>query len=635
MTLSALLLAAIAIIPADRLAMADRMYNRGEYAAARGEYAALRGEASVAADDLLYRLAECDRALGKKDDARRQYGELLERHPASKHADRARLMRALSGTDAERLSELRTLDSDRVPADLRATALYYLGSSANDLALLERSVKTDPKGKYAVYADFHRASLLVKSGDPADRRKGVDVLLSIAFGGDARFAEEALYLAAVQLYSDKRYDEAGTAFRRHLRTYPDGERAQTVRTMTIWSDYLAGKYADAAAMCGEGQTDDAAYLRAACAFATGDNAGAGRLFREYLDRFPQGKYRSNAELPLARLAFDAAEKKDDRGALVANAKRAYALSGASGDALRLAWACERAEMTSEAEAYYVEIAAKFPKTDDAAEALFRKAMLDARAGKWSAADLALAEALASGKNPKRKAGSLYWRGVAAMQLGHEAEGAKFLSDALAAGISLDESREARLMLADVDFRAGRTDAATAAYSRLVREGACERMNAAKILSVGKLLSGEEAKICAVALTKGASPEWRQAGYALLGKTLEASGSFTAAVEAYRKAMAEKAAVADLASAALALGRLESKAGERDRAEAMLRRAVDLSASDPRARAEAYLALATNAEAKGDVTNARAYATVLTSLFSDATVCAEAQKILDRHPEASK
>ncbi len=52
MTLSAIVLAAIAVLPADRLAMADRLFNRGEYAAAKEEYAALRGEKSVPADAL-------------------------------------------------------------------------------------------------------------------------------------------------------------------------------------------------------------------------------------------------------------------------------------------------------------------------------------------------------------------------------------------------------------------------------------------------------------------------------------------------------------------------------------------------------------------------------------------------------
>ena len=117
MTLSAFLLAAITVLPADRLAMADRLFNRGEYAAARAEYAALDGEKSVPAEELLYRLAECDRAMGKSAEARREYGELIDKFPTSARADRSRLMRALAGTPEERTSELKVLDSDRVAAE--------------------------------------------------------------------------------------------------------------------------------------------------------------------------------------------------------------------------------------------------------------------------------------------------------------------------------------------------------------------------------------------------------------------------------------------------------------------------------------------------------------------------------------
>ena len=402
--------------------------------------------------------------------------------------------------------------------------------------------------------------------------------------------------------------------------------------MTASSNYLDGRYADAAALCGEGQTDDFAYLRGACAYATGDDASARRLLRDYLDRFPQGKYRANADLPLARMDFAAASSGGDSAGVIENAKRAFALSGQSGDSLRLAWAYEKCGKEAEAEAQYLETAKSFPGTDDAAEALFRKAMADARAKRWSACDLALAEALASGRNAKRRAESLYWRGAAAMQLGHEAEGAGFLREALSIGLSLDESREARLMLADVALRGGRADEAKEAYAKLVREGACERMSAAKTLAVGKLLGGDEAKTCAQALEKSESAEWRQAGAALLGLVEESAGNFTQAVAAYRRAMSEKACVADLAPAALALGKLESRAGEHDAADATLCRAVELNAASPRARAEAYVALARNAEAKGDVETARKYATVVTALFADAELCAEAKKILDAHPE---
>lgn len=636
MTIATILLAAISVLPSDRLAMADRLFNRGEYATARAEYSGLANEKSIPADELLYRLAECDRAIGRHADARREYGELLERFPAFPRADRARLMRALSETATEKLSELRVLDSDRVAPDIRAAALYYLGSAANDADLLARSVKMDPNGKYASYAEFHRASILVKSADAASRRKAVEILLGLAFGKDSRFSEEALYLAAVHSYNEKRYDESASIFLRYLKKYPEGKHLASVRTMTAWSNYLSGKYADAAALCGDGTTDDFAYLRGACAYATGDNEFAAKFLKDYLERFPQGKYRANAELPLARMGFDSATAEGQSAAVIENAKRAYAISGLSGDSLRLAWAYESCGKAADAEMQYLETAKRFPGSDDAAEALFRKAMCDARARKWSACELALSEALASGKNPKRRALSLYWRGVAALQLGHAAEGANHLREALAAGLPLDEQRETRIMLADYALSSGHATDAKAEYAKLVREGALERMSASKIYAVGSMLDGEEAVMCAKALiAKGDSAEWQQSGYALLGKNAERSGSFTAAMDSYRKAMEIDACVEDLSAVSLALGRLEARAGEHERADKTLRRAVELNAASPRARAEAYLALAENAAAGGDAESARKYATVVTALFADPELVSAAETILKSIREAKK
>ena len=51
------MLAALTVAPSDRLAMADRLFNRGDYASARREYLALKGEKGVDEADVLYRLA--------------------------------------------------------------------------------------------------------------------------------------------------------------------------------------------------------------------------------------------------------------------------------------------------------------------------------------------------------------------------------------------------------------------------------------------------------------------------------------------------------------------------------------------------------------------------------------------------
>ncbi|MGN0854991.1 MAG: tol-pal system YbgF family protein [Kiritimatiellia bacterium] len=644
MMLPALLLAAVVVLPSDRMAMADRLFDRGDYATAQAEYTALKGVDGVEEDELLYRLAECARALKDSSTARQAYGELLARHPVSRHALRARLQHALLGTGDEKRGELKLLDSDQVPAAIRAAALYHLGVLTGDAAVFERSVSLDPQGPYACYARFRHAAIISEDADPAVRRSAIGELMGIARGNDRDLAREAIYLAATRSYGDARYAEASLLFARFLKSYPADSRAPDARTMLAWSDYLTGKYAAAAALCGEGETDDFAYLRAACALAAGDRSRAHELMTRYLEDYPQGRYRAAVELPLARMAFEAAEKGGDAAQTIAAAKRSVALSKSSTDRLRLAWAYEKGGLVPEAVAEYQGVARDFPSTDDAAEALFRKAMLDLRAQRWSAAELSLAEALATGRNPARRAETLYWRGIAAERMGHTEESGRFLSEALALGLSLDAAREARLLLADAAFKAGRRADAKARYMALVAEGACARMSAARINSVGRFLlestEGEgalmEVKTCARALIEsGGTPEWRQAGHALCGAAEEAGGEFAAAIASYRACLAENLRTEVTREASLRLGILESKAGETSAADRTLKESLRLNSADAHRRAQGYLWLARNSETAGDFRSACAYATVVTTLFDDAVLAAEADRILKAHPEEAK
>jgi tetratricopeptide (TPR) repeat protein len=343
------------------------------------------------------------------------------------------------------------------------------------------------------------------------------------------------------------------------------------------------------------------------------------------------------ELERARMEFDAAARSSDKAKALDAAKRAVAFGKGkvASDRLRCAWALELAGEVEKAEAEYASVAKDFPGKGDAAEAMYRRAMSLLRREQWAAAELSLAEALASGIDGERRALALYWRGVASVRSGHASEGVALLKDAVKAGLPLDESREARLMIADADFNAGRTEEAKAAYTELIRQGALERMGAAKTLSVGKLLCGEEAKLCAQSLVKSDSAEWRQAGYALLGSVEEEAGAYGAAVYAYSKAMEEKCSTESLAKVALRLGVLESRGGDPVKAEAALKRAVELNAKDQSARAEAYLALAEAALQRHDVEKARGYATVVTTLFENSPFAKRAEEILKSNLEEAQ
>ena len=572
--IGAVLVVVAAVLPSERMEEANRLFGCGRYEQAAKEYRELSGKEGIAADEILFRLAECDRVSGRSAEALRGYAELVAKHPESAHASRARFLSAMGRTGLVRRKLLAELDSDRVDLETRTAALYHLGSEASDAEILEKCVKLDPKGKYAPYANLRYGMLLNGSEDPVVRRKGVEVLLGLAFSG-GEFAGEALYLAAIQCYREKRYDEAGSLFRRYRRTYPKGEHFDEARSMSAWCEFREGRSADAVVTCGEGETDDLAYIRAVCAYSTEDNETALRLFRKYLDDYPQGAYRADAELSIARL-----------------------------------------------------------ESDDATVA-YLEAMASARQGDWSAAERSLAAAMASGKLGGRTAEATYWRGVAAMNLGHAVEGAGFLENAVAAGVEPDKSREARLMVADFDYRSGRIGQAKTAYAKLVREGACERMSAARILAVGRMVDVDEAEVCARALTKNEAPEWRQAGWGLLGDCAAKRGVHSAAIESYRKCLAEPAKTETGAAAALSLGKLEFRAGEFDRADLSLKKAIELNAANARARAEAFVTLAKNAGAKGDWKSAVAYASVVMSLFDDAELRAEAQRIIAEHPEAKE
>lgn len=636
-----LVLAAIAVAPSDRLAMADRLFNRGKWAEARTEYAALVGEQSLAGDGLLYRLAECDRALGKKAEARREYGDLLSKYPASELADRARLNRALAGTVAEQNAELPGLDSDRVPKEVRASALYHLGLNTGSTNALMRYLALSPKGRNVPYAKLRLAQILQNSPDETIVRKAVELYLDIAFGG-GDYAEEALYLAAGVSYRGKRYGEADSLMRRYLNRYPKGKYTTEAAYSSAWCCYLTGRYADAVAMCGAipsdapaKMLDSAAYLKASAIYANRGAKESKPLFEAYLLDHPQGEYRGQAETWLARIGFQEAREEDDAAKMVECLQRVVSASKSAADRLTLAWAYEKAGRKDEALGEYLEIAKVHPNTAESADAMYRKAMMDLREERWAAADVALQSALMGKLEDRQRPEATYWRGVSAIRLGHEAEGAAFLAKALEAGLPLEESREARLLIADHDFNEGRTDAAKKAYAQLIREGAAERMSAAKILAVGKLLSGSEAKTCAKALIRKDRAEWRQCGHALLGLTEEGEGAFAAAMEAYRKCLAEKCTTEDVAKVALRLGALETRNEEWDAAEATLKRAVELNAKDSAARAEAYLHLSEVCVGKGDVVHARSYATVVAELFENTASAAAARAILKAHPESTK
>ena len=119
-------------LPADRLALANQLAKRGLYVEALKEYEAIRQAKGIPRDEVLFKLGETYRGLTppKTDAALKAYADLLREFPTSRYVDYARLNRAMLQSEPVRTKELLELDRAGASEQIRVTALYYLGETA-------------------------------------------------------------------------------------------------------------------------------------------------------------------------------------------------------------------------------------------------------------------------------------------------------------------------------------------------------------------------------------------------------------------------------------------------------------------------------------------------------------------------
>jgi hypothetical protein len=283
--------ASLALAPADRLQMADKMFAKGYYADAAREYATLKGEKTVSADDITFRIAECDRLSGREKEALEAYDALILRD---------------------------------IPISMKAVVLYRLACAKNDISLFLKCEKADPSGRYASFARLKRALLLAKSTKTVDRREATGIFLDLSMSSEKAVAEEALYAAATLAYGDKRWNEAAILFGKLIKTYRGTARAKAANVPYAWSAFLAGRYTECMSACGDSTEDDLFYLRASSLLALDRKEQGLSELAKYLETHPQGRYRASAEAPVQRAQFDAAVKKGDIAVAVQAAKLAAA-----------------------------------------------------------------------------------------------------------------------------------------------------------------------------------------------------------------------------------------------------------------------------------------------------------------------
>ena len=446
-----------AALAADRLKLADSMLARGMASAAAVEYEALAAEKDVPLADVLYRLGESRRQSGDTARAIAAYERVLKEFPASQIVHRARLGRALLLPEGQRESELLKLDAGGIPDDIRAAALYQLGTISEKkpggakeaIARYERLVSAYPKLAHAEYARIRTAALLSAEKDLASHRKALGMYLDLSVSKDPSIAEEALYFAARQSFADARYEEALTLFRRLKEKFPGGKRAADARVSMAWALYCSGRHNDALlalrAETPAKKGEDELYITAASLRMLARNSEAVAAYDEALAAYPAGRYAADEWLEriqtLSSMGDHAAVLKTlaDRPDPPASvAERAWWIAGESAQAVTniplavqymrlcsgkkdgvnakestytLGWLLSKSGAQKDAATVFRSVADRWPDDKLAAQALYAAGDAESKAGDTEAAKRDWTRLLASHPASNFAADALYRRGT--------------------------------------------------------------------------------------------------------------------------------------------------------------------------------------------------------------------------------
>lgn len=442
-------------LPADRLAFANQLARRGLYAEALKEYEAIRDVKSLPRDEVMYRLGEAYRNVGRTQDALTAYAGLVKQHPQSRYVDYARLNRALLLSGDTRIAELKALDYVGASDQIRATALYWLGETLESQKKPQDAVQWYRKAAgvsstndVARLSRLRAAAILSVSQEVTDRREAQGIYLDLAMGEDEHLAEEAMFFAGMMSYREGRYKEAAQLFRRLATRFPDSARAKESAIYAAWSNYLDGRYGEVlqiAARLRDEENEDAYYLVAAALRRLERRQDAVEAYSAALAKFPRGRHADTEWFErLTVLAasgdnaavLDELAKRPDPPSKTADRAWSYGCEAAiavtnypraiefatlvarrqNGELVqnavhRLAWLYEKTEDWPHAALAYRVLAKNWPESTVAAQALYQAGSVEIRAGRPEQARADWTKLLASYPDSPFASEALYSRAM--------------------------------------------------------------------------------------------------------------------------------------------------------------------------------------------------------------------------------
>lgn len=300
----------------DRMQLADGLFRRSFFDLAAKEYETLSQAPDVkqGMDDILFRLAECQRRLKQYTKAEATYLRLIKNFPNSKYNPRARFQCALiqlesEGNAAERAIEcLEPLTLRGQPPEVRGAAIYHyaqalekIGKTTGAISFYGEIRKDYPNSPYAPYANLNIARLLAKTGKENAVQKAMDIYTDLTKDKDPKVAEEALYFAAQLALDKKDYEKSSKLFLELQVKYPNSPHLSASLLAAAFSNYSAGHYKEAIASLDKilakpsvENLEQILYLKANCHRELNEAEQAVLTYNRLLDEFPNSKIAPDA-----------------------------------------------------------------------------------------------------------------------------------------------------------------------------------------------------------------------------------------------------------------------------------------------------------------------------------------------------
>ncbi len=214
-----------------------------------------------------------------------------------------------------------------------ALSLVSLSRYGDALPLLGEILRDYPYATFIEEAEALLVEALAREKRAEEARRAFEQF-SLRFP-QSPFLERAMFWCAFALYEGKRWNEVKPLLEAFLARYPQSEFAQKAVEMLGYTCRFLGLEDEAAKHFGRLGGEDGAFLVADSFYRKRDWNGAEKAFREYLARYPQGKFADEAVLKLASVLLE--EGKVEEAATVIEGRKESVRHSFPEDFLRL-WA---------------------------------------------------------------------------------------------------------------------------------------------------------------------------------------------------------------------------------------------------------------------------------------------------------